>query len=115
MSDVMAGQSAGTEQPTPADDSKRSLWGDVRYELARKPLFWVSLVLVLIVMSMAFFPQLWASESPNARGACALVNARKHFGAVVYPVALFILIVIERVGVGIFQDQLGLMVDNPFD
>src|SRR5690606_12698176 len=45
----------------------------------------------------------------------ALVNARKHFGAVVYPVAFLILIVIEGVGIGIFQDQLGLMVDNPFD
>lgn len=54
----------------------RSLWGDVRYELARKPLFWISLSLVLVILSMAFFPQLWAGTSPNASGACQLENAR---------------------------------------
>jgi oligopeptide transport system permease protein len=76
MSDVMAGQSAGTEQPTATGDSKRSLWGDVRYELFRRPLFWISLVMVLIILSMAFFPQLWAETSPNTRGACQLADAR---------------------------------------
>jgi ABC-type dipeptide/oligopeptide/nickel transport system permease subunit len=58
------------------EGSNRSLWGDVRYELVRKPMFWVSLVLVLVILSMAFLPQLWAPESPNARGACNLADAR---------------------------------------
>jgi len=80
MSDVMAGQSAGTqiEQPAaPGGDKNRSLWGDVAYQLARSPMFWISLVLVLVILSMAFAPSLWAETSPNASGACPLENARQ--------------------------------------
>ena len=55
----------------------RSLWGDVWYELARNPVFWISAVLVLIILTMAFVPQLWASTSPNTRGACDLLVARQ--------------------------------------
>jgi peptide/nickel transport system permease protein/oligopeptide transport system permease protein len=80
MSDVMAGQSAGTqtEQPTaPSGDKNRSLWGDVAYQLVRSPMFWISLTLVLVILSMAFVPSLWAETSPNASGACPLENARQ--------------------------------------
>jgi ABC-type dipeptide/oligopeptide/nickel transport system permease subunit len=79
MSDVLAGQSAGTpqEQAVPSADKGRSLWGDVGYELSRNPVFWISLALVLIILSMAFAPQLWAHTSPNASGACPLEHARE--------------------------------------
>jgi len=80
MSDVMAGQSAGTqtEQPTaPNGDKNRSLWGDVAYQLVRSPMFWISLILVLVILSMAFAPSLWAETSPNTSGACPLENARQ--------------------------------------
>ena len=80
MSDVMAGQSAGTqtEQPTaPSGDKNRSLWGDVAYQLVRSPMFWISLILVLVILSMAFAPSLWAETSPNTSGACQLENARQ--------------------------------------
>jgi peptide/nickel transport system permease protein/oligopeptide transport system permease protein len=82
MSDVMAGQTAAGPQETlpPEPGGKkganRSLWGDVRYELMRSPVFWISSVLVLVILSMAFFPQLWAETSPNSSGACQLENAR---------------------------------------
>ena len=56
--------------------SNRSLWGDVRYELVRSPVFWVSSILVLVVMLMSFAPFLFASTSPNESGACSLVDAR---------------------------------------
>jgi ABC-type dipeptide/oligopeptide/nickel transport system permease subunit len=79
MSDVLAGETAGTqqEQAVPSSDKERSLWGDVGYELVRNPVFWVSLLLVLIILSMAFAPQIWAETSPNTRGACDLANARE--------------------------------------
>ena len=77
MSDVMAGQGAGLERPASGDDQRRSLWGDVGYELVRSPIFWISLVLVIVILSMAFFPQLWAETSPNTPGACQLENARE--------------------------------------
>lgn len=80
MSDVMAGQSAGTQQeqalPTGSSGKARSLWGDVGYQLARNPVFWISLLMVLIILTMAFVPQLWAHTSPNTSGACQLENAR---------------------------------------
>ncbi|HEX6249458.1 MAG TPA: ABC transporter permease [Nocardioidaceae bacterium] len=77
MSDTMAGQGAGqTENLSSTTGANRSLWGDVRYELVRNPVFWISLLLVLVILSMAFFPQLWASTSPNESGACQLANAR---------------------------------------
>ena len=81
MSDLMAAQQSApepaTEPATPAGGKNRSLWGDVRYELVRNPIFWVSLTLVVVVLSMAFVPQLWAETSPNTRGACDLNHARE--------------------------------------
>lgn len=80
MSDLSAATAATSAEPggmpggTPG--SNRTLWGDVRYELVRNPVFWFSAVLVVVIMAMAFFPSLFAETSPNARGACDLVNAR---------------------------------------
>ena len=76
MTEMMSEQGAGPLEGMKKGGANRTLWGDVRYELARKPLFWISLALVLVIMSMAFFPQLWAETSPNTRGACQLENAR---------------------------------------
>jgi oligopeptide transport system permease protein len=73
MSDVMTGQGS---PETVSSGANRSLWGDVRYELVRSPVFWISATLVLIILSMAFFPSLWAETSPNTSGACQLQNAR---------------------------------------
>ena len=81
MSDISAATAASTEPagaPEGGGDSgsNRSLWGDVRYELARNPVFWVSSVLVLVILAMSFFPWLFAGTSPNESGACQLENAR---------------------------------------
>jgi ABC-type dipeptide/oligopeptide/nickel transport system permease subunit len=80
MSDLSAASAATGTEPGAvvegAPGSNRTLWGDVRYELVRSPVFWISAVLVLIALLMSFFPQLFAATSPNARGACDLNNAR---------------------------------------
>lgn len=78
MSDLSAATSSPETSGAEGGDaaSGRSLWGDVRYELVRNPVFWFSAVLVLIILSMAFFPSLWADTSPNSRGACDLLDAR---------------------------------------
>ena len=82
MSDISAATSA-PPSPGPTGGPEggeaagtRSLWGDVRYELFRNPVFWISSVLVLVILVMAFFPQLFASTSPTSSGACDLHNAR---------------------------------------
>jgi peptide/nickel transport system permease protein/oligopeptide transport system permease protein len=79
MSDLSATSAASTSSDTPASGgsgSNRTLWGDVRYELFRSPVFWVSSVLVFVILLMSFFPWIFASTSPNEPGACELINAR---------------------------------------
>ncbi len=41
---------------------------------SRNPVFWVSFAIVVVVLLMAFFPQLFAETSPNERGACDLAE-----------------------------------------
>ncbi len=76
MSDSSAATAASTAEPADDSGSNRSLWGDVRFELVRSPVFWVSLVVVVVVLLMSFAPFLFASTSPNESGACSLVDAR---------------------------------------
>jgi peptide/nickel transport system permease protein/oligopeptide transport system permease protein len=77
MSDVSAAQAAGTSEPAPGGGTgDRTLWGDVRYELVRNPVFWFSAILVFVILLMAFVPQLFASTSPTESGACQLEDAR---------------------------------------
>jgi ABC-type dipeptide/oligopeptide/nickel transport system permease subunit len=77
MSDISAAQTLATDAgPAEGTGPGRTLWGDVRYELLRSPMFWISSVVVVVVLLMSFFPQLFASTSPNESGACQLVNAR---------------------------------------
>lgn len=77
MSDVSAAQAASAGEPTATGGrGGRTLWGDVRYELVRNPVFWFSSVMVVAILLLAFFPQLFAGPSPNDAGACQLENAR---------------------------------------
>ena len=79
MSDVSAASAASTNADSSgsgSSGSNRTLWGDVRYELFRSPVFWISSALVLVILMMSFFPSLFASTSPNEAGACELINAR---------------------------------------
>ncbi len=54
-----------------ADDSAlqqrkpRSLWGDAWAQLRRKPMFYVSSVIILLVVLMAFFPSLFTSRAAD--------------------------------------------------
>ncbi len=84
MSDLLAAQDAGTGAGSGdtgvgprGGDENRSLWGDALYVLVRNPIFWISTVLVLLILSMAFAPWLWAATSPNTSGACPLLRARE--------------------------------------
>ncbi|MBW6432578.1 ABC transporter permease [Actinoplanes hulinensis] len=52
----------------------RSLAGDAWADLRRNKIFWVSAVLVVVILLMAFLPSLFTSADP---GACALSNKHK--------------------------------------
>jgi ABC-type dipeptide/oligopeptide/nickel transport system permease subunit len=77
MSDLLAAQDSGTGAAAGGEDKNRSLWGDAWHQLVRNPVFWVSSVLVLLILSMAFVPQVWAATSPNTSGACDLLRVRE--------------------------------------
>jgi oligopeptide transport system permease protein len=63
-------------EPTGAPAAKSagggSLWADAWRQLRRSPVFWLSTAIVLVVVSMAAFPGLWATQN-----TCILTNARK--------------------------------------
>lgn len=52
----------------------QSLWADARRKLLRDPVFVVSCLVVLAVVSMAVFPQLWSATDPID---CSLANAKE--------------------------------------
>ena len=50
----------------PAPQGKpRSLWGDAWFELRHRPLFWVSAVLLVLLLSIAVFPGLFSGADPK--------------------------------------------------
>jgi oligopeptide transport system permease protein len=54
-------------------DKPRSLFSDAMRDLRRRPVFWIGLAVVLLVLSMALFPSLFTSADPRY---CVL--ARQH-------------------------------------
>lgn len=58
-------------------ERKSSLWADAWRDLRRNPVFIVSLILVLLVVSMAAFPWLWTSKDPDARGFFDVTTANQ--------------------------------------
>lgn len=55
-------------------DRPSSLWGDAWRNLRRNPVFVVSSLVVLLLVSMALFPQLWTSADPQY---CDITFARE--------------------------------------
>ncbi|WP_246002490.1 ABC transporter permease [Allorhizocola rhizosphaerae] len=49
----------------PSKDQSASLWSDARRELLRNPIFVISSVYILIMMSFAFVPKLWTRVDPQ--------------------------------------------------
>ncbi|GAA2331641.1 ABC transporter permease [Saccharopolyspora halophila] len=52
-----------------ADQAKaekpRGLWGDAWHDLRRRPMFWISTAIILLLVVMAIFPQLFTSVDPT--------------------------------------------------
>ena len=49
-----------------ADDSApSSMWGEAWKSLRKRPLFWISAVIILVAVVLAVFPQLFASQDPR--------------------------------------------------
>lgn len=65
--------------PTPGQkpEKARSLWGDAWRELRRSPMFWISAVMILVIVLMAAFPQLFTRIDPYGPDACPLSKSRE--------------------------------------
>jgi oligopeptide transport system permease protein len=55
------------------DEKPRNLWTDAWADLRRRPLFWISLLIVFLVMLMAVWPTLFTQMPPN--NDCQLANS----------------------------------------
>ncbi|MFF3767852.1 ABC transporter permease [Streptomyces sp. NPDC001922] len=49
-----------------ATEKARSLWGDAWHDLRRRPVFVISVLLLLVLFTMAAFPTLFTSANPRA-------------------------------------------------
>jgi oligopeptide transport system permease protein len=65
MSEATAEESLVTTAEVGGATGGRSQWAAAWLELRRKPLFWVSAVLIVIFVTMALFPQLFTDKDPN--------------------------------------------------
>jgi len=55
------------------DAKPASLWGDAWRDLRKRPTFWMSVLIVLVVLLMAIFPTLFTQTPPNSD--CQLANS----------------------------------------
>lgn len=65
-STIAVGAEAGAPTAGPGLDEGRSLASDAWRQLKRKPVFWVSVALILLFIVMAAVPQLFTNVDPNA-------------------------------------------------
>jgi peptide/nickel transport system permease protein/oligopeptide transport system permease protein len=72
MTDPLNEQSIGGEASVSKERSG-SLWGDAWRELYRNPVFLISSLLVLVVISWAAFPSLWTDAGSDG-GRCELLD-----------------------------------------
>ena len=62
------------------EDKPRTVWSDAWDLMRRRPLFWVSSVLILLIIVIAIFPNLFATVPPNTQ--CFLANGNEGPAAV---------------------------------
>jgi oligopeptide transport system permease protein len=58
-----ANGSAGPEK----SEKPRGLWGDAWHDLRRRPMFWLSVTIIALLVLMSIAPQLFTSVNPNAQ------------------------------------------------
>ncbi|MGR6741382.1 ABC transporter permease [Microbacterium sp. F1-18] len=57
------------------DDKPRTVWSDAWQSMRRRPMFWVSAVLIVLILFVAMFPGLFSPVSPTANCQLADSNA----------------------------------------
>ena len=62
------------------DDKPRTVWSDAWQSMRRRPMFWVSAVLIVLILFVAMFPGLFSPVSPTANCQLADSNAGPRAG-----------------------------------
>ncbi|HUR02541.1 MAG TPA: ABC transporter permease [Nonomuraea sp.] len=80
--DPQAGPVQTVTAPSPPGKPKKeakpaSLWGDAFYDLRRRPMFILSVVLIAILLVMSLWPSLFTSVNPFDAKTCELATARQ--------------------------------------
>ncbi|MEU4235208.1 ABC transporter permease [Nonomuraea sp. NPDC026600] len=80
--DPQAGPVQTVTAPSPPGKLKKeakpaSLWGDAFYDLRRRPMFILSVVLIAILLVMSLWPSLFTSVNPFDAKTCELATARQ--------------------------------------
>lgn len=65
-SEVTSPETPPSTQPETKRERSASLWSDAWRDLRRRPIFIISAVLIIVVILMAAFPQLFTSKDPTA-------------------------------------------------
>lgn len=71
--EVGAGALTRTEEQATEGDQQNSLWSDAWKALKRNPLFWIGSLLMVVFLTMAAFPQLFARGADPRQ--CSLSNS----------------------------------------
>lgn len=58
-------------------EKKSTLWLDAWRDMRRRPMFWVSSVIIFVVLIVSLFPSWFSKIDPQASGACDLGMARE--------------------------------------
>lgn len=104
-------------------EKARGLWSDAWYDLRRKPLFWISVALIVIFLVMAVFPSLFTDVDPDKSELSKRTDGpepghvfgydlqgRDVYARSVYGAQVSILVgMVAALGVGIFGGFMGVV------
>ncbi|MCK2213593.1 ABC transporter permease [Actinomadura sp. ATCC 31491] len=76
---VLAPEETPVEKPQKREKQAKpaSLWSDAWYDLRKRPIFIISLIIIAVLLLMAFWPSLFSSVDPFNARTCELATARQ--------------------------------------
>ncbi|WP_433435229.1 ABC transporter permease [Nonomuraea sp. CA-141351] len=81
VTDTVTAPAPARHGKKPKDGKPASLWTDAWYDLRRRPMFIISVIIILILLVMSFWPSLFTSIDPYNARTCDLSTARHVPGA----------------------------------
>lgn len=113
----------GLPSPEGPKDASRSLWSDAWYTLRRKPIFWISMAIIITFVLMAVWPSLFTSVDPDTRDLTKRLDppesghwfgfdrqGRDVYSRTIYGARISVIVgVAAALGVGVFGGTVGVL------